>query len=33
MTTKNFFELPGVLERYKSPDYEKNTAERSEDRF
>ena len=33
MTTKNFFELPGVLERYKSPDYEKNTAEHSEEMF
>jgi predicted XRE-type DNA-binding protein len=33
MTTKNFFELPGVLARYNSPDYEKNTAEHSEEMF
>ena len=31
MATKNFFELPSVLERYKSPSYEKNTAEHSEE--
>ena len=33
MATKNFFELPSVLARYNSPDYEKNTAEHSEEMF
>jgi len=31
MATKNFFELPSVLERYKSPDFEKNMEESSEE--
>ena len=33
MTTKNFYELPSVIARYKSSDYEKNTAEHSEEMF
>ena len=33
MTTKNFYELPSVIARYKSPDYEKNTADHSEEMF
>ena len=33
MATKNYYELPVVLAIYDSPDYEKNTAEHSEEMF
>ena len=33
MATKNYYDLPVVQATYDSPDYEKNTAEHSEEMF